>query len=62
VRGIADLVIIDDDNFTARVIDYKTGNDKYPDRPAHPYVADGLRALPHIKRVQSALLFVVKNP
>ena len=31
-RGIADLLIINDDNLTARVIDYKTGNNKYPDR------------------------------
>jgi len=61
-RGIADLLIIDDDNLTAWVIDYKTGNDKYPDR-------DQLRLMsimvfkyfPHIRKVNSALLFVVKN-
>ena len=29
VRGIADLLIIDDENMTAWVIDYKTGNNKY---------------------------------
>jgi len=32
VRGIADLLIIDDDHLTAWVVDYKTGNNKYPDR------------------------------
>jgi len=32
VRGIADLLIIDDDGLKAKVLDYKTGNDKYPDR------------------------------
>lgn len=31
VRGIADLIIVDDDNLTARVFDYKSGSDKYPD-------------------------------
>lgn len=62
VRGIADLLIIDDENLTAWVVDYKTGNDKYPDR-------DQLRLMsimvfkyfPHIRKVNSALLFVVKN-
>jgi hypothetical protein len=62
VRGIADLLIIDDDNLTALVVDYKTGNNKYPD-------LDQLRLMsmmvfkhfPHIRRVRSALLFVVKN-
>ena len=62
VRGIADLLIINDDNLTARVIDWKTGNNKYPDR-------DQLRLMslmvfahfPHIREVKSALLFVVKD-
>lgn len=62
VRGIADLVIIDDDNFTARIVDYKTGNDKYPDRDQLILMSLMVFAhFPHIKRVQSALLFVVKN-
>lgn len=62
VRGIADLLIINDDNLTARVVDWKTGNNKYPDR-------DQLRLMslmvfahfPHIREVKSALLFVVKD-
>lgn len=62
VRGIADLVIVDDDNFTARIIDYKTGNNKYPDRDQLVLMSLMVFAhFPHVKRVQSALLFVVKN-
>ena len=61
-RGIADLLIIDDDNLTAWVADWKTGNNKYPDR-------DQLRLMsllvfahyPHIRKVNSALIFVVKD-
>ena len=62
VRGIADLIIINDDNFTARVIDYKTGNNKYPDRDQLVLMSLMVFAhYPHIKRVKSALLFVVKD-
>ena len=62
VRGIADLVIVDDDNLTARIVDYKTGNDRYPDRDQLVLMSLMVFAhFPHIKRVQSALLFVVKN-
>ena len=62
VRGIADLVIIDDDNLTAWIVDYKTGNDKYPDRDQLVLMSLMVFAhFPHIKRVNSALLFVVKN-
>ena len=62
VRGIADLLIINDDNLTARVVDYKTGNNKYPDRDQ--LVLMSLMVFthfPHIRRVNSALLFLVKN-
>jgi len=62
VRGIIDLLIVDDENFTAWVFDYKTGNDKYPD-------IDQLKLMslltfahfPHVKEIKAALLFVVKN-
>lgn len=62
VRGIADLLIIDDDNLTAKVVDWKTGNNKYPDR-------DQLKLMslmvfthfPHIRLVSSALVFLVKD-
>ena len=61
-RGIADLLIIDDDNLTARVVDYKTGNNKYPDREQLKLMALMVFAhFPHIRRVAGALLFVVKN-
>jgi hypothetical protein len=62
VRGIADLVIVDDDNLTAWIVDYKTGNNKYPDRDQLVLMSLMVFAhFPHIKRVHSALLFVVKN-
>ena len=61
-RGIADLLIINDDNLTARVIDYKTGNNKYPDREQLKLMALMVFAhFPHIRRVEGALLFVVKD-
>lgn len=61
-RGIADLIIIDDDNLTARVVDYKTGNNKYPDRDQLTLMSLMVFAhFPHIRKVTSALLFVVKN-
>lgn len=62
VRGIADLLIIDDENLTAWVVDYKTGNNRYPDR--EQLVLMSLLVFvhfPHIRQVKSALLFVVKN-
>jgi len=62
VRGIADLIIIDDDNLTARVVDYKTGNNKYPDRDQLTLMSLMVFThFPHIRRVTSALLFVLKN-
>ena len=62
VRGIADLLIINDENLTARVIDYKTGNNKYPDREQLKLMALMVFAhFPHIRRVEGALLFVVKE-
>lgn len=62
VRGIADLLIIDDDNLTAWVVDYKTGNNKYPDREQLKLMALMVFAHhPHIRKVNAALLFVIKN-
>jgi RecB family exonuclease len=61
-RGIADLLIIDDDNLTAYVVDYKTGNNKYPDREQLKLMALMVFAhFPHIRKVMGGLLFVVKN-
>ncbi len=62
VRGIADLLILDDENLTAWVVDYKTGNNKYPDREQLVLMSLMVfRHYPHIREVKSALLFVVKE-
>jgi RecB family exonuclease len=62
VRGIADLLIVDDENLTAWVVDYKTGNNKYPDREQLKLMALMVFAHhPHIRKVNAALLFVIKN-
>lgn len=62
VRGIADLLIIDDENMTAWIVDYKTGSNKYPDREQLKLMALMVFAhFPHIRKVNAALLFVVKN-
>jgi hypothetical protein len=62
VRGIADLIIIDDENLTAWVADWKTGNNKYPDRDQLVLMSVMVFAhFPHIRRVNSALMFIVKN-
>lgn len=62
VRGIADLVIVDDDNLTAWVVDYKTGNDKYPDIDQLILMELMVFAhFPHVRQVNAALLFVVKE-
>jgi len=62
VRGIADLLIVDDDNLTAWVVDYKTGNNKYPDREQLMLMSIMVFTyFPHIRKVNSALLFLVKN-
>lgn len=61
-RGIADLVIVDDDNFTARVFDYKSGGDKYPDTDQLMLMSLMIFAhFPHIKSVTGGLLFVLKG-
>jgi hypothetical protein len=62
VRGIADLLIVDDDNLTGRIIDYKTGNNRYPDTDQLVLMSLMTFAhFPHLRQVNSALLFVVKN-
>jgi hypothetical protein len=62
VRGIADLLIVDDDNLTAWVADYKTGNNKYPDYDQLVLMSIMVfEHFPHIRKVNSALLFIVKN-
>jgi hypothetical protein len=62
VRGIADLVIVDDDNLTARVFDYKSGGNKYPDTDQLMLMSLMIfKQFPHIRRVTGGLLFVLKN-
>lgn len=62
VRGIADLIIVDDDNLTARVFDYKSGSDKYPDTSQLELMALMIfKHFPHIRSVSGGLLFVLKN-
>jgi len=60
VRGIADLLVVDED--TAYVVDYKTGNDKYPDLDQLKLMA--LLVFTHfskVNKVKGALLFILKN-
>lgn len=62
VRGIADLLIVNDDNLTARCFDYKSGNDKYPDTDQLMLMSLLTFAhFPHIRKVSSGLLFVLKG-
>jgi predicted double-glycine peptidase len=56
------LLIVNDDDLTARIVDYKTGNDKYPDRDQLTLMSLMVfEHFPHIRQVDSALLFVVKE-
>ena len=55
VRGIADILIVNDDNLTAWVGDWKTGNNKYPDRDQLVLMSLMVFAhFPHIRKVNSA--------
>ena len=61
VRGIADLLILDDDNLTAWVVDYKTGkNSRFADTKQLEILTLALfKHFPKVKRVKAGLLFVV---
>ena len=62
VRGIADLLIVDDEGLTAWIVDYKTGNNRYPDTDQLKLMSLMTFAhFPHIREIKSALLFVVKD-
>lgn len=57
-RGIADLIIINGDE--ARVVDYKTGKNNYPDSKQLELLALAtFKHFPDVKRVKAGLLFVV---
>lgn len=60
VRGIADLVIID--GADAYVVDYKTGNNKYPDPKQLKLMAIMMFThFPEVQKIKAGLLFVMKN-
>lgn len=62
VRGIADMLIVDKERNIAWVIDWKTGNDKYPDTDQLLLMALMVMVLhPEIDKVHSALFFVARN-
>jgi len=62
-RGIADLVILDEENKTAWVIDYKTGkNTRYADKGQLELMALCVfKHFPDVETVRGGLLFVVCN-
>jgi len=62
-RGIADLLILDEEREEARVIDYKTGKSaKYADPDQLELMSLCVfKHFPKIKRVKSGLLFVIAN-
>jgi hypothetical protein len=62
-HGIADLVVINREKQIAHSVDYKTSkNARYADATQLDLVACGLFAkFPEIKRIRSALLFVVSK-
>jgi len=62
VRGIADLIVVDDDNFSARCFDYKSGSNKFPDTDQLTLMSLMIfKCFPHVRTVTSGLLFVLKN-
>jgi hypothetical protein len=61
-HGIADLVIVDDDNLTARVFDYKSGGNKYPDTDQLMLMSLMIfKHFPHVRSITGGLIFVLKN-
>lgn len=60
VRGIADLLIVDED--TAFVVDYKTGSNKYPDPDQLKLMAlMTFSHFPEVNTVKGGLMFVMHN-
>lgn len=62
-RGIADLVILDEETETAWVVDYKTGkNARYADKGQLELMALAtFKHFPDVKTVRGGLMFVVSN-
>ena len=62
VRGIADLVIHNKDNYSVRVFDYKSGSDKYPDTAQLMLMSMMLfKHFPEVRQASGGLLFVLKG-
>lgn len=62
VRGIADMLVIDDEAEVAWVVDWKTGSNKYPDKDQLVLMSCMVfEHNPKIKRVNSALIFLLKE-
>jgi CRISPR/Cas system-associated exonuclease Cas4 (RecB family) len=60
VRGIVDLLIVDDD--TAHIVDYKTGSAKYPDVKQLKLMSLMTYAhFPEVQHIKAGLLFVAHN-
>jgi CRISPR/Cas system-associated exonuclease Cas4 (RecB family) len=60
VRGIADLLIVNDD--TAFVVDYKTGSARYPDPKQLKLMAlMTFKHFPTVEKIKGGLLFVLHN-
>jgi RecB family exonuclease len=62
-RGVADLLIVNEDKGVARVVDYKTGKSaKYADTAQLELMALMVfKHFPTVHRVKAGLLFVVAN-
>lgn len=62
-RGVADLLIVNEDKGTARVVDYKTGKSaKYADTAQLELMALMVfKHFPTVRKVKGGLLFVVAN-
>jgi hypothetical protein len=60
VRGIVDLLIVDDDQ--GYIIDYKTGSDKYPDPKQLKLMAlMAFAHFPQLQKIKAGLLFITRN-
>jgi hypothetical protein len=60
VRGIVDLLIVDDED--AFIVDYKTGSNRYPDPKQLKLMALMTYAhFPKVERIKAGLLFVMHN-